>query len=177
MTRIHTRLTIDELNRLDREDFVAALGFVFEGPPWIVERAWAGRPFKSVEHLHERLCAVMCEAPVERQVSLIQAHPDLVGRAAHAGTLTSESPGEQASAGLDRLSPDEIDRFTRLNGAYHDAFGFPFVICVRENKKEGILAGFDARLGKARDEEIRAALGEVAKIARLRLLDRVGASE
>jgi len=176
MSATRTRLTIDSLNALDREGFVAALGFVFEGPPWIVERAWADRPFRDVVQLHERLCAVMDEAPLERQVVLIQAHPDLVGRAARAGALTPESTGEQAAAGLDRLSPEEIELFTRLNGAYHDAFGFPFVICVRENKKEGILAGFDARLGNGRDEEIRTALGEVAKIARLRLLDRVDAS-
>lgn len=173
MSAIRTRLTIDNLNALDRDGYVAALGFVFEGPPWIVERAWAARPFRDIAHLHERLCAVMYAAPVEEQVALIRAHPDLVGRATRAGTLSPESTGEQASAGLDRLSPEEVDRFTRLNGAYHDAFGFPFVICVRENKKEGILAGFDARLGNGRDQEIRTALGEVAKIARLRLLDRL----
>ncbi len=167
------RMTIDEVNALDRDGFVAALGPVFEGPPWIVERAWDERPFADLTHLHERLRAVMDAAPVERQVELIQAHPDLVGRAALAGTLTPESTGEQAAAGLDRLSPTEVAAFTQLNAAYRDAFGFPFVICVRENKKEGILAGFNARLGHTREREIAAALGEVAKIAWLRLLDRV----
>ncbi len=173
MSHTRTRLTIDELNALGRVDFVDALGFVFEGPPWIVERAWEARPFGDVARLYERLCAVMYGVPVERQVALLRAHPDLVGRAALAGALTPASTGEQASAGLDRLSPAEVDRFTRLNTAYHDAFGFPFVICARENKKEGILAGFDARLGNTRAQEIATALDEVAKIARLRLLDHV----
>jgi 2-oxo-4-hydroxy-4-carboxy-5-ureidoimidazoline decarboxylase len=170
-----TRITIDEINALDRDGLVAALGSVFEGPPWIVERAWEERPFADLTHLHERLRAVIDAAPVERQVELIRAHPDLVGRAALAGTLTPASTGEQASAGLDRLSPAEVAAFTRLNVAYRDAFGFPFVICVRENKKERILAGFDARLGHTREQEITTALGEVAKIAWLRLLDRVQA--
>ncbi|MCA1599542.1 MAG: 2-oxo-4-hydroxy-4-carboxy-5-ureidoimidazoline decarboxylase [Chloroflexi bacterium] len=168
-----SRLTIDEINALDRASFVAALGPVFEGPPWIVERAWEERPFADLMRLHERLRAVMDAAPVELQVELIRAHPDLVGRAALAGALTPESTGEQASAGLDRLSPAEVAAFTELNAAYHERFGFPFVICVRENKKEGILAGFNARLGHTREGEITTALSEVAKIAWLRLLDRV----
>lgn len=170
-------MTIHDINALDREGFVAALGAVFEGPPWIVERAWEDRPFVDVAHLHERLCATMYGASEARQVALIRAHPDLVGRAALAGTLTPESTGEQASAGLDRLSPVEVAAFTELNTAYHDAFGFPFVICVRENKKEGILAGFNARLGHTPEQEIAAALDEIAKIAHLRLLDRVTSEE
>jgi 2-oxo-4-hydroxy-4-carboxy-5-ureidoimidazoline decarboxylase len=96
-----------------------------------------------------------------------------VGRAALAGTLTPESNREQASAGLDRLTPDEIATFARLNAAYRDRFGFPFVICARENKKESILAGFSARLGHAREREIATALDEIARIAHSRLLDFV----
>ncbi len=115
----------------------------------------------------------MYHAPRERQIALIRDHPDLVGRAALAGTLTPESSSEQASAGLDRLSPEEIATFTRLNQEYHERFGFPFVICVRENKKEGILTGFTARLNNTREQEIRTALDEIAKICSLRLRDLV----
>ena len=150
-----------------------ALGPLFEGSPWIVRQAWHARPFTSLTDLHQALCTVMYQAPVEQQVALIQAHPDLVGRAALAGTLTSESTGEQAAAGLDRLSPEEISTFTRLNQAYHDCFGFPFVICARENKKESILAGFAARLQHSRGREIETALDEIAKICWYRLRDTV----
>jgi OHCU decarboxylase len=114
---------------------------------------------------------------VEQQVALIQAHPDLVGQAALAGTLTPESTSEQASVGLDRLSPEEIATFTRLNQTYHGRFGFPFVICVRENKKESILAGFATRLHNSRQREIETALGEIAKIGWFRLRDLVHADE
>lgn len=167
------RWTVDALNGLDRDAFVAALAAVFEGPPWIVAEAWQRRPFAHRDELYTTLCAVLDEASEERKIVLIRAHPDLVGRAALTGTLTPASTAEQSSAGLDRLSAEEIAAFTRLNEEYHHRFGFPFVICARENKKQGILDGFAARLGNTREQEIATALVEVAKIARLRLEDIV----
>jgi OHCU decarboxylase len=166
-------LTLAQVNALDRPGFVAALGHLFEGPPWIVELAWDARPFATLDDLQSKLVAVLATSPVERQVALIQAHPDLVGRAALAGTLTPASTGEQAAAGLDSLTPNEIATFTRLNDEYRERFGFPFVICARENKKESILAGFAQRLTHTRDKEVATALAEIAKICRLRLLDTV----
>jgi OHCU decarboxylase len=168
-------LTLAQVNALDRPGFVAALGHLFEGPPWIVRAAWDARPFATLDDLQSKLVAVMCAAPISRQVVLIQAHPDLVGRAALAETLTPASTGEQAAAGLDSLTPDEIAAFTRINTAYYLRFGFPFVICARENKKESILAGFAQRITHTREEEIPTALAEIAKICRLRLLDTVRA--
>ena len=165
---------LQEINALDQDDFVKKLSVLFEGPPWIVVLAWHARPFTSLVHLHQVLCAVMYKAPVEQQVELLQAHPDLVGRAALAGTLTPASTNEQAAAGLDRLSPEEIATFSRLNQAYRDRFSFPFVICARENKKDSILEGFDARLQNSREQEIEIALGEVAKICYLRLSELAG---
>jgi 2-oxo-4-hydroxy-4-carboxy-5-ureidoimidazoline decarboxylase len=167
------QLTLQKINALDQEGFVTVLGSLFEGSPWIVRQAWHARPFASLTELHQALCEVMYQAPVEQQVALIQAHPDLVGRAALAGILTLESTGEQAAAGLDRLSPEEIATFTRLNQAYHDRFGFPFVICARENKQESILAGFATRLQHSRSREIKTALDEIAKILWYRLRDTV----
>ncbi len=164
-------LTLTQLNALDHATFVAQLGFVFEGPPWIVERAWAARPFSSRDQLHQALVAVLDAAAEEEQIALIRAHPDLVGRAALAGTLTPESTGEQAAAGLGSLSAEEIAAFNQSNHAYRERFGFPFVICARENKKASILAGFAARLANSRSAEIQTALQEIAKIARLRLGD------
>lgn len=166
-------LTLAELNAMDRDAFTTALAGLFEGPPWIVAEAWDARPFASRCALHDALCRVMETAPEERKVALICSHPDLVGRAALAGTLTPASTAEQAAAGLDRLSPDEIATFQRLNADYQARFGFPFVICARENKKESILAGFAARMTHTREQEIATALAEVAKICWLRLCDTI----
>ena len=165
------RLSIERINSLGREAFVDAFGSLFEGSPWIASEAWEDGPFESMAEMHETLCEVMYGASRERQLELIRAHPNLVGRAALAGTLSRESTGEQAAAGLDRLSPDDIAEFNQLNAEYKERFGFPFVICARENKKESILAGFATRLHNTTDEEIITALGEIAKIAWYRLLD------
>lgn len=166
-------ISLHELNRLERPDFVRIIGPVFERSPWIAERTWALRPFESRRTLHEALCRTVYAANKEEQVRLIRAHPDLVGRAAQAGTLTPESTREQAEAGLDALSREDVDRFDTYNQAYRKRFGFPFVICARENKKESILAAFPVRLKHTREDEIAAALHEISKIAMFRLEDIV----
>lgn len=162
------QITLQEINTLDQPHFIQALGSLFEGPPWIVADAWHKRPFATLTDLYQTLCIILYDAPLERQVELLRAHPDLVGRAALAGTLSPSSTDEQAAAGLNHLMPEEIATFTRLNTAYTERFGFPFVICARENKKEAILAGFASRLQNSRQQEIAIALGEVAKICSLR---------
>ena len=171
MTR--QKRTLEEINALEKEAFVQALSGLFEGRPWIVARAWSKRPFSSVGALHQVLCSVMYESSPGQQVALLSAHPDLVGRAALAGTLSPASTSEQAAAGLDRLTPTEIAAFQHYNQAYRARFGFPFVICARENKKESILAGFALRLTHTYEQEIHLALTEVAKICALRLSDLV----
>lgn len=166
-------LTIDQINSLDQPQFVAALGFVFEQSPWIAAEAWQARPFADRQQLHGVMCAVMRGAASQQQIALIRAHPDLAGKAAIAGTLTAESTREQASAGLNQLTADEFAEFTRLNQAYRERFGFPFVICVREQTKQTILLHFVARLAHTPEQEIATALDEIAKIAWLRLDDAV----
>lgn len=168
-------ISLAQLNSLPREDFVRVIGPVFEHSPWIADVTWPKRPFASVEALHRALCDTVRSAGEEKQLALIQAHPDLVGRLALAGQLTKESTNEQASAGLDTLSATEVALFQTNNAAYKEKFGFPFVICARLNKKEAILNGFKVRLHNSREEEIKAALDEIFKIAELRLRDLISA--
>jgi OHCU decarboxylase len=167
------KITVDEVNRWRQDEFEARFGGVFEHSPWIAEQAWYERPFGSLAELHGAFLRALYAAPPERQLALIRAHPDLAGRAAVAGELTPESTREQASAGLDRLSPEEYEIFHRLNTAYRERFGFPMVVAVREHTKETILADAAARLKHSRSEEIATALGEIAKIAHFRLQDIV----
>ena len=164
---------LSQLNQKDRPEFTAVIGPVFENSPWIAEIVWLKKPFAAVGELYRALCDVVCNASSEKQLSLIRAHPDLVGRAARAGTLTRESMNEQAGAGLNKLSPEEVALFQTQNNAYQGKFGFPFVICARLNKKESILAGFEKRLQNPRQQEIQIALEEIFKIAEFRLRDLI----
>jgi OHCU decarboxylase len=159
--------TLAQLNVCPRDEFVSLAGPLFERSPWIAETAAGHRPFASREQLHAALCDIVRAAPAERQVALIQAHPDLVGQA----VLTAESSREQAAAGLMDLTPDDIARFDRYNTAYTARFGFPFVICARKNKRDAILRAFPERLTHTRDEEIAIALEQIFQIAQLRIAD------
>jgi 2-oxo-4-hydroxy-4-carboxy-5-ureidoimidazoline decarboxylase len=148
--------------------FIRLYGALFEHSPWVVMRAAARLPLGDV---HAGLMAVVHEATPEEQLKLIRAHPELAGKAAIDRTLTAESAAEQASAGLDRLTPEEFDRFHALNTAYGERFGFPFIICVRQTDKAGILAAMEQRLGNDREAEIATAIAEIGEIVRLRLRD------
>ncbi|CAN5684526.1 2-oxo-4-hydroxy-4-carboxy-5-ureidoimidazoline decarboxylase [soil metagenome] len=156
-----------ELNALSREEFTRMVAPVFEHSPWVAAQTSAQRPFASREELHAALCRTVASAKPDEQLALIRAHPHLVGRA----LLTSESQSEQANAGLGNLTPEEVALFDRYNSEYRERFGFPFVICARLNKKEAILSALPERLKRSRAKEIETALGEIYKIAELRLRD------
>lgn len=164
---------MNEVNRLSAHEFVERFGTLFEHSPWVAEGAWRARPFADLAELHGAFLDAVRNASDERRVALIRAHPDLAGKAALAGELTPESASEQLSAGLDRLSPEEYERFHRLNAAYRKRFDLPFVVCVRDHSKESIFAAAETRLEHTLPEEIEAALAEISRITYLRLRDIV----
>ncbi len=167
------RIRIEEVNRLGDEEFVAVFGALYEHSPWVAEGAWRERPFESVEALHRAFEGVVHGASREKRLALTRAHPDLAGKAATAGDLTPESRREQASAGLDRLSPEEYEAFTEANRAYREKFSVPMIVYVREHDKRSILRTAEVRLKNTREEEIENALAEISKIARHRLTEIV----
>lgn len=162
---------LEEINQLDHAAFTAALGHLFEHSPWVADETWSKRPFASAGSLHTALCATMRAASRDRQLALIRAHPDLAGRLAQQKKLTAESTREQASAGLDQLTDAELAAFSAHNDTYKARFGFPFIICARLNAKAAILGAMNARVTNAPEAEFATALGEIEKIARLRLED------
>ena len=169
----HRRLAVHETVHLDRRGFVGHFGGVFEASPWVASEAWDGGPYPTVDALHAAMVAIVARAPRERRLALLNAHPDLAGKAAIAGILTPQSTAEQAAAGLDRLTPDQHDRLLQLNRAYRERFGFPFIVCAREHTAHTIVATAAERVANEQTTEERTALAEVAKIARLRLDDLV----
>ena len=141
-----TKIALANLNAADVAGFMAALGDVYEHAPWVAQAASRQRPFATLAALHAVMMAAVRAAPPDQQRALINGHPDLAGKAARAGTMTVDSKAEQASAGLDRLSEAEFAQFHRLNNAYREKFGMPFIICVRRHSRDSILQQFERRL-------------------------------
>ncbi|KQZ03268.1 OHCU decarboxylase [Caulobacter sp. Root1455] len=166
-------LTLSDLNRMNRTGFATTLGFAFELSPWVVQRAYDAAPFDSVEALHAATMTVLEAASEDQRLALIRAHPELASKAAIDKTLTAESNAEQASAGLDRLTQEEFDRFHALNAAYRERFGFPFIVAVRLNDKTSILAAMQARLENDKAAEVAEAIRQIGLISKLRLQDAV----
>ncbi|MFT8243102.1 2-oxo-4-hydroxy-4-carboxy-5-ureidoimidazoline decarboxylase [Roseomonas sp. BN140053] len=167
------RLTLDALNAATTAEFVAALEDLFEHTPWVPEAAAAQRPFATVAALHAALMRPVLALPPEGRKALLNRFPDLAGKAARGGTMGAASVSEHAGLGLDRLSEAEFATFERLNAAYRDRFGFPFMICVRRQTRDAVLAAFERRLRHDEATELAAALAELGFITRLRLVERV----
>jgi 2-oxo-4-hydroxy-4-carboxy-5-ureidoimidazoline decarboxylase len=169
-------LKLFDLNVCSKDDFAAALANVFEYSPWIAEQAAVLRPFAGVNELFAAMKSVVDRAPEEVLMALIRAHPDLANKAQRAAGLTAESNAEQNSAGLDRLSDAEFLAFERVNNAYRAKFGFPYVVCVRRHTRDSVLRDFERRLPNDAKAETQTSIGEIFRIAALRL-DQLVASD
>lgn len=161
-------------SRMVAREFVQKFGGIFEHSPWIAERAFAlelGAAHDSAGGLHSALCRIFRTASEKERLGVLAAHPDLAGKLAQARRLTDESAKEQACAGLDVLTDAERARFTELNSAYVEKFGFPFIIAVKGMTREEILAAFETRIKNDRETEFAAACSQVERIALWRLKD------
>ena len=174
MSTARQPVDLDALNAMSPEAFLATIGPTFENAPWIAEAAVNARPFESADALHGTMLAAILRAPVERQLAFLRGHPELAGREAQAGTMTSESTEEQSSAGLDALSRDELDEIERLNRAYSRRHGFPFIIAVRHHSKQQIFDALRIRAERSSEDERVAALEQIALITRGRLAALLG---
>lgn len=174
---IANKIGLQELNAMSQADFTSALGSLFEHSPWIVEQTWRRRPFVSTSSLLEALNATLDAAPVEAQLRLIRAHPQLAGRAAVRGELTAASAQEQTGAGLDQCSREQFAQLQRLNQQYATRFGFPFILAVHGHSRESILDNLDRRQSNPPQVEIREAISQIQRIAYWRLADIMSANE
>jgi 2-oxo-4-hydroxy-4-carboxy-5-ureidoimidazoline decarboxylase len=161
------KIPINELNEMSQEEFVAILGAVFEDTPAIAQKTWHKKPFADVSQLHQCMVTVVKELNADEQLALIKAHPDLGSKA----KMAQASVKEQAGAGLNKLTPDECDRFFSLNQAYKEKFSFPFIIAVKDLTIVNILDAFERRLQNSLEVEQKQALEEIFAIARFRLLE------
>jgi OHCU decarboxylase len=162
------------MKHLSRDSFLASFGGVYEHSAWIAEMLFDKKAHLKAEKpsdLAGPMAKIVETAPQELQMALLRAHPDLAGKLALAGTLSDESTSEQAGAGLDQCSPEELEDFKYLNTRYREKFDFPFILAIRGRNRAGILENFRKRLAHDIGSEFREALNQVHQIANLRLQD------
>lgn len=159
-------------SRLSREDFVKAFADIYEHSPWVAERAFdlgLDDSINDIDGLHQRMAYLLLSAGHAEQLALINAHPDLAGKAAVRGELTQASTSEQSGAGIHECTAEEFQRFTELNDAYKAKFAFPFIMAVKGSNRHQILAAFEERIHNSTEAEFTRALTEINKIALFRL--------
>ncbi|WP_439888754.1 2-oxo-4-hydroxy-4-carboxy-5-ureidoimidazoline decarboxylase [Pseudomonas sp. MBLB4123] len=159
-------------SQLSRADFVNAFADIYEHSPWVAEKAFdlgLDARVDTIDGLHQRMADLLLSASHEMQLALINAHPDLAGKAAIQGELTESSTSEQAGAGIHQCTAEEFARFTELNDAYKAKFGFPFIMAVKGSNRHQILAAFEERIHNDPEQEFARALAEINKIALFRL--------
>jgi OHCU decarboxylase len=161
-------------SKLTKTLFVERFGGVYEHSPWIAEAAYdagLGADADSADGLAQAMARAAAKGSDAERRALVDAHPDLAGSLALAEALTVESTREQKGAGLDRLTADELKRFSDANAAYRARFGVPFILAVKGKTKADILAAFEARLKHDPAAELETALVEIDRIAALRIAE------
>lgn len=154
----------------DRAGFVARYGAIYEHSPWVAEAVWdAGQAPNDAQGLGAAMAAVVDAAPQAARLTLLRAHPDLAGKLALAGELTQASRAEQAGAGLDQCTAEELAEFQQLNAAYQARFGFPFIFAVAGFHRTEILAAFRRRVQNTVEAEFDEAIRQTHCIAAHRL--------
>jgi 2-oxo-4-hydroxy-4-carboxy-5-ureidoimidazoline decarboxylase len=163
---------LEEANALGEREFVARFGGVFEHSPWVAERAWKKRPFRSLEALHEAMMEAVVQAKKKNddRLALVRAHPELAGAEAEEGTLTTDSSSEQGRLGFLRLTREQLDEMARLNRRYRERHGFPCIVALRLHAtRASVMQEIERRLANDSRTEMRSALEQIGHIARGRL--------
>ncbi len=159
-------------SRMNKHEFVSAFADIYEHSPWVAEAAYTqAEPalLDDVEYVHALMSSCLLKAPIGAQLALINAHPDLAGKAAVQGQLTMASTAEQSGAGIHECSAEEFERFTALNNAYKAKFHFPFIMAVKGSNRYQILEAFEKRIHNDAEKEFKQALLEINRIADFRL--------
>ena len=162
-------LSITDINQMPNLLFVEALGSIFEHSAWVAQAAFDQRPFTSMAQLYATMVGIVGQSSPEQRMTLIRSHPELAGKEASTGTLTTDSRKEQSSAGLDQCSAEELSQLRVLNQTYQAKFEFPFIIAVTGLSRQNIIDALALRVQNTSKVEFETSLVEIAKIGKIRL--------
>ena len=160
---------INKINKLTESEFTKVFANIFENASWIAEKLYQQKPFVSFEELSSKMINIFETSSKEKKLEILNSHPDLADKT-KIGLLTIDSAKEQSEAGLDECTETEFNEFNNLNSMYKK-FGFPFILAVKDKKKNEILSNLKKRVVSDLETEFKEAVNQVKKIAIFRLED------
>jgi len=165
-------IRLDQVNSMSRDQFVATFGSLFQGPGWVVERAYDRRPFADTPALRAAFQDALFTADGGEQRDLLAFYPDLGSDSSP--EMSEETKKDRAASGLLLLNDEDHEQFSHLTSAYRERFGIPLIMSVRDvEKRDQILKSGWGRLQNSPAQEQATAVIEVAKIANHRFDDLV----
>ena len=169
---------LTEVNQMNREEFAKTFGSIYQGPSWVVERAWERRPFTDTPDLRRAFQQALFSSTEEQERELIAAYPDLGSAAVSSGESGTSSMGDQSSLGLTILRDQEHEELGELTSAYREQFGFPLVMSVRDRDSfDQVIAEGTERLQNSPEQEHATALVEISRIASHRFDDLLAGAD
>ena len=159
--------TIDNINSLNKSEFLSIFGNVFEKTESLALKVFELKPFKDLDDIVSKMLKIYEEYDRDKILQILNSHPEL----AIEKKLTNDSKLEQTSANLNECSEEEFEEFKKLNLEYKIKFGFPFIIAVKGKNKNEILVNFRERIQNDLNKEFLEAKNQVKKIASFRLKD------
>jgi 2-oxo-4-hydroxy-4-carboxy-5-ureidoimidazoline decarboxylase len=168
---------IDRLNAATRDEAIDLLEPLVERSRWVAELTVDERPFADHADLANALIETVLNAGTARQLDLFGVHPELAGREASENSMTIASTSEQGRLGLLSLTNADARRLARLNTAYRERFGYPFIIALhRIADLRALFEAFERRISGSPQEEPAATLAEIASVIRSRSAQAFGPS-
>lgn len=163
------KLTVNQINQMSQSEFVECFGGIYEHSDWVAKQAWLAAPFDDFDAVLTSLANVVSQSDDSTKLALLRAHPQLSGRVSERHQLTNASQAEQKSVGLNELTSEQADWLAQYNALYYKAFGFPFIIAVKNHTQAQIFQQMENRVNNCVDDELKTALEQVDEIARIRL--------
>ena len=162
------KINLDDVNAMDRDQFVETFSSMFSAHTWPVERAWESRPFASVSELRSSFEDAVLAASPEEAEELIASYTDIVSLVLD-GAGDEQANADTSSLSVGEVTPEEAEELRALAAAYREKFGRPLIICVDNvvDRKHLLSSGW-RRVEHSPAREARFALGEVIDIADLR---------
>jgi OHCU decarboxylase len=134
------------------------------------ERMIAERPLKSLDELTEKADRIWWALEPRDWLEAFRSHPK-IGEKKAAAAVSDESKrwSEAEQAGVSNAATQTVQALAELNQEYEEKFGYIFIVCATGKSSEEMLEILRGRLENDRDEELRIAAAEQAKITKLRL--------